>query len=1069
MSAAGHADEFPGAVGLLPQDAGVRPQVAGGPRTGVQSVAVLLLLLLAFFLASSPANNSDFWLHLATGRALVHGDYQFGSEPFTYANPDSYWVNPTWLYDVVLFFVSRVLGNSALVMIKGILVVALAVFLLATGSMGKSRWLAIVAVALALVAMGPWLALKPMSLSFLFLGFTAWFLERHLPRSPGDGLAARDGKPVTFFSFAPLLVLFAFWANLDGWFFLGPLMVALYFLGEAMDRRRSTAGEEGARRPGLSWKTWGWLLAASLAACALNPHHLRIYEIPLQHLGFSEVGAELAQDSFFRSQFLAPFRDVYFSRNTPTYPPGIAFWLLVFLGVLSLVFHTSSWPWRWRLAWIVFFCLCLFQTQWIPFFAIVAAPVLARTIERYASRSAARSTPGGLRLARSLSFLGLLLLTVAAWPGWLQLGSPGPREWRVQMDAGIEQVAAQMAEAQARGTSFAGGRGLFFSPETANCFAWLVPQEKGFVNSHFHLTPRAAADFLIVREGLTGQKALGAGGRQWREILRENRVNHLVIHSHDFRSSAIVMNTLLAAYKECPLLFLKGHTAVFGWRDPEKAGSANQFAGAELDLRRRAFADDAAHGPLPETTLPGSRKPFWWEAFWRPRQQSSVAVNEALVLLDSFDSLADTTGQRNQFRWEGIFVTGLLAQLGSAEGAAWTSLGRVGVVLPGEDAFVQSQDDGPLENLFLALRAAREAVHRQPNNPQGFLLLGEAYYRLSRHSRERVWYRGFPLLGKIRTAQALMAFRQAAHLDPHSLPAHTRLAEIYQGMDYKDLTLAHLEKVLPLVKKAGSDPKKAEALEKAIADLKQQVGMALSKYDSIAPSLRVEGRAFLAGRHGLAGKALEVLLASELAAFGKKGLEMEVTLLLNTGQSDAVLDWLKPDHESLLGVEKYHWLRAQAEASSGRYDDADQDLRSVVVTEIPGKVLKRPVDLALVILGNTLLMEGAGGPLKTLPLPLFWGMPLRAHLPARVHVALDKMNDDAKMMVVRGMLALEAGRTREALEHFRAALAFWTSPAGTRFADASCRTCRRICAFFLEQAASKQALNRQHAQAPQTP
>src|SRR5438874_3419956 len=41
-----------------------------------------IALALAFLLASFAIRNSDFWMHLASGRLLAHGEYHFGVDPF---------------------------------------------------------------------------------------------------------------------------------------------------------------------------------------------------------------------------------------------------------------------------------------------------------------------------------------------------------------------------------------------------------------------------------------------------------------------------------------------------------------------------------------------------------------------------------------------------------------------------------------------------------------------------------------------------------------------------------------------------------------------------------------------------------------------------------------------------------------------------------------------------------------------------------------------------------------------------------------------------------------------------
>src|SRR5262249_55207230 len=113
-----------------------RPPILRG-LFGVDVALSLLTLVIAGLLASVPARNSDVWLHLATGRGLVDGTYQFGIDPFSHATSGTYWVNHSWLYDVVTFGLFRIAGGLGLVGAKVALTVALAWLLLRLGRAGR--------------------------------------------------------------------------------------------------------------------------------------------------------------------------------------------------------------------------------------------------------------------------------------------------------------------------------------------------------------------------------------------------------------------------------------------------------------------------------------------------------------------------------------------------------------------------------------------------------------------------------------------------------------------------------------------------------------------------------------------------------------------------------------------------------------------------------------------------------------------------------------------------------------------------------------------------------------------
>ena len=72
----------------------------------------LAVLALAFLLGAFAVRNSDFWLHLATGRLIASGQYSFGTDPFSYTTAGVPWVNHAWLFDLVLYGLYRVAGGA---------------------------------------------------------------------------------------------------------------------------------------------------------------------------------------------------------------------------------------------------------------------------------------------------------------------------------------------------------------------------------------------------------------------------------------------------------------------------------------------------------------------------------------------------------------------------------------------------------------------------------------------------------------------------------------------------------------------------------------------------------------------------------------------------------------------------------------------------------------------------------------------------------------------------------------------------------------------------------------------
>src|SRR5262249_39091964 len=153
---------------------------------------------------------------------------------------------------------------------------------------------------------------------------------------------------------------------------------------------------------------------------------------------------------------------------------------------------------------------------------------------------------------------------------------------------------------------------------------------------------------------------------------------------------------------------------------------------------------------------------------------------------------------------------------------------------------------------------------------------------------------------------------------------------------------------------------------------------------------------------------------------GVDGLELELKMLINTGQNAIARDWMKPEHEEKLGDLKANWINAQLGAASGDYRFADQHIPNMFQT-VEGIKAKLPLRTVMALrIGQAVLAVKS----DTALLPFLWFQARR-------------LNDEANNRTLRGLLALEAGNHTEAQEHFRRAKAFWASPAGIPYQEAS--------------------------------
>jgi len=538
---------------------------------------------------------------------------------------------------------------------------------------------------------------------------------------------------------------------------------------------------------------------------------------------------------------------------------------------------------------------------------------------------------------------------------------------------------------------------------------------------------------------------------------------------------------LMAAPDEWRLVVLTGHTAVFAWHDPERPDAPDPFAGLGVDLGRLALRPPAGQA-APEGHEPGPQRLAWHDAFWKWRPAWNADRDEAALLLALFDALVQQQAGRPLAGWENgaaAAVWGSQAGPPSLATPAGLSLrlALAGAGLrpprPGEkepprpapldgmamylrQRHLLDQDDAPPELLLLAARAARRAVRSNPDDAGAYVALGEVYLRLARHTRERAWGPRPRLVHALRQAQAVTAFNRAVVIRPDLERPHGRLVELYQEMGYRDLTLKHLKRVLELAQAAGrregetarQHADRLKRLREDVEGLEKEVKRLQDIYDANSGNLKVFDRAQSAMGRGLAGKALEVLLASDLAAFGKDGMRLELELLLNTGRAEDVRAWMEEEHKGTLGAAEYYRLQAEMEAASGDYARADADLEEMARALVPRPgpaALRRGIAQSV---GQAIL---DGGRQDATPVRLLLG-PINRLEGMRPMLGLaTPLREEADLTALRGLLALEAGHTDRAERLFRQALSVCpddeaaASGAGLDFGG------RRVAGYWLKR------------------
>jgi len=310
----------------------------------IRRVFVAIIALGLFVMAARSVTDPDVWWHLRTGQLILQNHAVFHTDPYSFTRAGQPWINHEWLSAVLMFELYRAGGTGALTLAFA-LIVAAAFLLVFARTPGKPYLAGLVTVWGALASAPSWGA-RPQVISLLLASLFLWLLERS------------QKHPGLLWWTIPLTAL---WVNLHAEFALGIGLIALFLLGTVLDAvfgfERWTALAPRSRSLVLA-------LAGCIAVVPLNPYGTRMYWYPWHTLSSHVIVnyiEEWSSPDFHRAMYL-PF----------------------FLMILAFAVLAIS-PLRLKARELLLLTVMLYaglhSVRHIPIFALVAAPILAASLE----------------------------------------------------------------------------------------------------------------------------------------------------------------------------------------------------------------------------------------------------------------------------------------------------------------------------------------------------------------------------------------------------------------------------------------------------------------------------------------------------------------------------------------------------------------------------------------------------------------------------------------------------------------------------------------------------------------
>ncbi|MCI0701381.1 MAG: hypothetical protein L0241_09905 [Planctomycetia bacterium] len=941
-----------------PQPTSIHPS-RWGKRVDVLSIGIVLgFALLA---GSFVARNSDLWMHLAVGRLVAGGDYHFGSDPFAFTTGGKYWANHAWLFDLGLYLAFERFGGVGVVALKAFGVVATAGAMLFAARGRGPVWVAVGCVLLAVLAMTPRLLLQPTITSFLLLAGCLCCL-----RTGGRALVA-------------VPVLIALWVNLDAWFILGPALVGLFWIGRRIDAERAALP---------AWPMW--LIPASLAACLLSPHHIFALQLPME-LSPSVQTSEFPSDPRFAGVFTSPWRWGPLGAAGGYNLAAWAFFVLFGLGLVSFAMNRRAlWSWR-SVVWLPFAVLAAWQARLIPFFAVVAGPIIALNFREVLPPTAFA------RLGRSFVLVAGSVLLGLGWIGWTNgfYNRDRGAAWGVYTDPTLARAASRIADWRHTTNIPPNARVFATHPDFGHYLAWFAPGEQCFLDSRLQLFTDVAPDFLALSQAVG---VLPGEPSEPRELRRAHDIAAVVLYDPDAGRMTRGLRESTARWEVAKidggsvLLVPKGHQPSARF-DPERA----TFGGAN-DLPVASGGPSKLAEPVP-----------WWEVTRGRGRFGSWEADSATVFLRMFE-----IGSSNSpaLPLLAIRAARVGTEIDAADPTAWLTLGRAYFLL-GERTWEREAGSGLslLEHLRL-IQITAALVQAVLLNPDSVPIRESLAVVFLRRNAIDLAYR--------HAAEALRLVRRGGPLAGESAEAFAdRVARI---------------------------AKLVESLDGVIQDAENRFLIR-----TIALTGDPLARARIAAELGLTQKAIDVLIQSHPDLYGVAGIGVLADLLLQTGQVSecrVLLDRAElrrntnvlqfyhlPRKPNLDGsrwpyqLHTYDWLDLCQCAASGRYLAASAAIdRLCGDLEVEERAKAPPLSAMATVLVTGEI--GMGIP----PIPILARLAtVPDHTRATELLAHTKSLSisRADLLTLAGVFDLERGEVKSAEARFQLALSLYAGAKGS--------------------------------------
>jgi len=435
----------------------------------VDEAARTVVLLYAILLSLFAIRNNDIWWHMAVGRRLVETGEWITRDPFLFSLPEIAWVPHAWLSEIVLYAIHAWFSPVGLIVLRAVIVgVIFFLLFLQLRRLNISFTLASPVALLVLLSIHSRFIVRPHLVGYLLVVILIGWL-----------ISSRAREGARFFIFPAVLQIL--WVNLHPSFYIGPVVVLLFYAGEWINARVRLLGPGLAETP-VPTKRIALLLLLMIAVSFVNPSPMETVIQPLR-------GESITLLTEYTLEWRSPF--------APEIKGGAFHPYYEILLVLAAAAFALAWR-RLRvssLLIVVFFAVLSMQAHRFRVeFALAALPLVldqlsVTPIVEYIRNNLTKSASQAARLPFAAAILLSAFLIVTSWD-------------RVEIDGAVSDRYPTEAFRFVRNEGIA--YRSFHSIAFGSYLIWdLYPERQAFIDGRT-LSPSLHADFLVCQTVTAG-------------------------------------------------------------------------------------------------------------------------------------------------------------------------------------------------------------------------------------------------------------------------------------------------------------------------------------------------------------------------------------------------------------------------------------------------------------------------------------------------------------------------------------------------------------------------------------